>query len=84
MLAAAAGLLSGAGGLVSPALVLAIADSRAPQTWNWYLGPLRAWAAFAAGRSSSWLPADPCVFAEFLVEHRAANTGYSQTKARTS
>jgi len=82
MLSAAAGLLAGTGGQVPPALVRAISDSRAPQTWNRYLGPLRAWSAFAEGRGSSWLPADPCVFAEFLVEHGAANAGYSQTKAR--
>jgi hypothetical protein len=75
-------MLARSGGRPSAALVAAVLDSRAPQTWNRYLGPLRAWAEFAAQHGSTWLPADPMNFAEFLVHSGAANVGFSQTKAR--
>ena len=82
MLAAAAAVLAGDGAPAPPALVRAIEDSRAPQTWNRYLGPLRAWSTFAEARGVAWLPADPRVFAEFLSERGAGDVGYSQTKSR--
>ena len=44
--------------------------------------PLRAWSGFAEANGSPWLPADPRVFADFLVAQGARDAGYSQTKAR--
>jgi len=82
LLQAAAQFLSGGGHAVSPALLAAISDSRSPSTWNRYLSPLRAWSGFAAAHGSPWLPADPRVFADFLVAQGARDAGYSQTKAR--
>ena len=82
MLREAVRLLSGSGCSPSAALIAAVSDSRAPQTWNRYMGPLRAWSEFAAGHGSPWLPANPMVFAEFLVQSGTGNVGFSQTKAR--
>ncbi len=62
-------------GALSPWVAEALSSGRAPPTWNWYTGPARTWAAFAEIRGMPWLPADPILFAEFLVQRAALRGG---------
>ena len=84
VLAAASTLLTGDGSSAPPALLRAITASKAPQTWNRYMGPIRPWREFAEARGQPWLPAEPRLFAEFLAECGGGTLGYSQTKSRVN
>lgn len=77
----AAAQLTGGGKAIPTSVAEAMARGLAPQTWNHYLGPLRRLAEFARGRDAPWLPAEPILFAEFLVERSGADVGYGWTKS---
>ena len=65
---------------LSEAVQQAVAAGKAGPTWNRYAQAIGSWVPFAESKGSTWLPADPELFAQYLVER--AGSGYSQTKQR--
>jgi hypothetical protein len=84
IISAASSLLTGDSSAAPPALLRVITASKAPKTWNRYMGPILPWRAFAEARGQPWLPAELRLFAEFLAECGGGTLDYSQTKARVN
>ena len=67
---------------VSAAAGRLAAGDKAPRTWNRYATALLAWEAYASAQNTTFLPADPANFANFLAESAEGSRGYTQTKQR--
>ena len=67
---------------VSAAAARVAAGDKAPRTWNRYATALLAWEAYASAQNTTFLPADPAHFANFLAESAEGSRGYTQTKQR--
>ena len=65
------------------AVVALAARGRAPNTWNRYTSTLVQWELYAARVGSSFLPADPTHFGNFLAEAAVGALGHTQTKQRS-
>ena len=69
--------------VVPSAAVLGLATrGKSPTTWNRYASTLVRWEGYAALKGTSFLPADPAHFANFLAEAAEGSSGHTQTKHR--
>ena len=74
--------LAGPSAAPSAAVLALAARGKAPTSWNRYATSLLSWEAYAARVGTSFLPADPSHFANFLAEAAAGASGHTQTKQR--
>ena len=72
--------LGGAG--YPPELLAELADVRASATWDSYVGAIRPWFAHAEASGVTALPADPGLFASWLVSVGRDDRSYAPTKLR--
>ena len=66
----------------SEAVIRLAARGKSPSTWNRYAAALLRWEAYAGRVGSTFLPADPTHFANFLAEAATGASGHTQTKQR--
>lgn len=69
---------------LAPALIAMLSKGKSANTWNGYATALRGWEAFSTTSGTSFLPADPTHFANFLATAAATERGYGQTKQRVN